>query len=279
MNPIIGVFLIKSMRIIVNESILQEGYPEIQELNAIANEIILEFARLNSYLIPHLLDKEINYDSIVLEEDFTHTGEIKGEFPKLQKFLDKPIIIVFVTNIPNKLGSYESGRVQKVIRINNHNDIFLEELKDTIVDVKNYLGEHGGELNRNESEDLLGRCLRVAFKSTLVHELRHAYDDFISNSKFITDKKSKKYYEKYGDNGENEKMSPEQRQIYLTLPHEYWVRFTQAVLGVSIWDDFDKVKKVFIRLIKGWDLLSLKHQKRLLKALWLYYQGKKENNN
>lgn len=78
--------------------------------------------------------------------------------------------------------------------------------------------------------------LSFSFQSTIIHELRHAYDSFQSNYKYASDKKSEKYYDKLisleikkPDDSTYKILEKELKEIYYTLPHEYWARLAEYV--------------------------------------------------
>jgi hypothetical protein len=115
-------------------------------------------------------------------------------------------------------------------------------------------------------------------KPTITHELQHAYDDFKSDGKYITDKKSKNYYKNlmFSVNEPNEKLYKE----YLNLPHEYWARFSQFISVYRYYIKSRFVKQNFYTLLNSFKTSPIiqynyieedSDKKRLIKALYKYW--------
>ena len=135
--------------------------------------------------------------------------------------------------------------------------------------------------------------------STLLHELRHAYDDFRTRGKVFQSKESNKFFhdqisgkhkawrEYLGKKAEeiaDETLKKELNDIslqYIRLPHEVWARYTQALEHVSFVsmefdDDFKlpetmnpihDVMRDFKRHMVNFNVLPEKVKRRLFKAV------------
>lgn len=132
--------------------------------------------------------------------------------------------------------------------------------------------------------------------STLLHEMKHAYDYWVSNGKAIrqskeyTDKKNLVKKIKKSDNitDSDRDLVDNQFKEYRNLPHEIEARLTQALkdtsaIDVNVGDNgvevnlkpwkeyFDSVKFY----IRGWEDLPVKQQNRITKKIRKYYWGEK----
>lgn len=95
------------------------------------------------------------------------------------------------------------------------------------------------------------------FKTTLVHELVHAYDDFASQGKAF-----------------KHKIIPSEYDAYLSLPSEINARFMEVVkeLEHKKLDGWQAYLGAFRFEFKGWKLLTDDQKKRLVRRLAAEYQ-------
>jgi len=121
--------------------------------------------------------------------------------------------------------------------------------------------------------------------TVLKHELQHAYDNFISDGKYVSDKSSKKYYsnvENLKDDGKTSAFTN-----YLKLKHEINARFTQTIDEIPLDDssepnNFITLKNYlanFKSYFVGWDKISDKDRKYLYRRASQYYYKFKEKEN
>lgn len=117
------------------------------------------------------------------------------------------------------------------------------------------------------------------YGKNLLHELQHAYDAFRSKNLYAKDKRSKKYYKKLKNPQSNSLSDKEMDNLYLSLPHEYWARFSEFIGSIFFAGkpSFSVYLKVFKENFEGWDVLKNSDKIRLIKALYKYYTSKFPN--
>jgi len=254
------------MKIHITEAqykLLVEDVNSIPEIGKLANEVIEVFAEKN-YSVVRRIQRGI--DDISFNSDSLNFKDIifnVDSYSVLKDFIENSSIsITFRDNLPGRSrvkGNYDSGRV---------NIFYGDYFKDIL---KYQIGLYGDkEINSSEAKWTFKIALGATFRSTLIHELQHAYDDYRSSGKYASDKKSKKYYS--GRNSSIEK-SDEEYKIYLTLPHEYWARFSQTVLdifkeGIEFQELYDNFKRSSIMQFEN---LADSDKRRLIKALYGYW--------
>lgn len=145
-------------------------------------------------------------------------------------------------------------------------------------------------LTSPEMETYLERTDRYAFedlfrnaKSTLIHELKHWYDDITTNGRVFDDLKSKRYYdEKVENRNRNEEEKKKFYERYLKLNHEISARFAQIMqdLYFTRIDSLQDMVNYFEDNFVGWKILNNKQQRGLIrKASQLYWERIKHRNN
>jgi len=149
---------------------------------------------------------------------------------------------------------------------------------------------------------LLKKYMDNFFGSTLLHELQHAYDGFISKGKALIDKKQMRTDDRREElmlKSKRSELTPEEiKELdksyndYLRYTHEINARFAQVikvlgfvetVYGDSPYEDFgkklvewDRVMTQFRYLFSGWDIMSGKMKKRLMGRLYKIYNRVKD---
>ena len=256
---------------------LTEAYNAVDEIKDLTTDIILYFAEQNFPLIARLNRRGIHQNFIHFNNEFMG---INPQYIDINKYkVLKPFInsgscyIQFVTGI-NVNGSYGNGRIE----INMDRKEFIENLTYSMSIVDRDPDDN--TISRDDAYRIIRTAIGVAFRSTLMHEIRHAYDDFISKNNYATDKKSLDYYKNKPDDPRkpNFSISPEEYKIYLTLPHEYWARFTQVIHDINKSKQFKEFFNQFKSKINGWDLLTQNHKQRLSKAAYRYWDLKSNLN-
>jgi len=257
---------------------INEGYREVNELVKLADLIIKKIAELNINIVKYYLNRNKNFERFYLMDLsydlFMDNKELVDQFniikPFIERILNKPeyditINFVLTENLTAK-GSYSKNRENPYINLYHDDKSFKYFLK-----IVNNTGEF--------TVDKLVKVLNQTTKTTLVHELQHAFDDFKSKAKFDTDKKSIEYYKNKANktNIDNELLSQ-----YLNLPHEYWARFSEYIsskndnylknIGIhKFFDDFKSSEIIELNKID-----DIKDRKKLLKALYKYWYLKYE---
>lgn len=270
-----------------NETLLDESVESQYNLEQIANEILKEAGELN-YLT--FKDKEVI--DLLVTPILTRNLEYKKVDDNFVDIFTKgnPLTIKFIKNDYNKdiSGTYVKTRGifgRNEIEL-NYKTQFINDLNDD----KNTGGLTSGILWYSK--------FYYKFHSILLHELQHAYDDYIS--------KGKVFNKKNDDIGEairnindktNNDLVFEIYKNYLNLPHEINARFAQAIQKTRMWNlkeetwdkiinDFKLCFKDFKSNFVGWNVLDEKYKKRITNRvykLWdskyqIYYQLKKKEN-
>ncbi len=253
--------------------LLNEGINDIKEFTLMVNNIILFFTEAN-YPIINRIHKR-GTDNIHFNCDSESIRDICNyeDFPILGKFILKSNVRIYFV-----LDSISSGGVYanyNIIKINQSNKEFLDNIKYNLNITEKDADDNS--ITADDCKRILRTALGVAFRSVLLHELQHAYDDFRSKGKYTHDKLSQDYYKKlkYAYDDVKSKMSEEERKIYLSLPHEYWARFNEFLSDISAFNFKRKGLKFFLDYFKqnfvGYEHISDDAKKRLSKALYKFY--------
>lgn len=205
--------------------LIKEGYKEADELDKLATEIITFFTEKN-YPIVNRINKRSNKENVkdyyfnfnmVNIEDAIIKKEIYNELEDFISIRNRPLWIIISDNIKY---SHYSGN-ENIIRLKNQEYKF-KELLDYHIKVAPK-DPDDNSINADYAKRIIRSILGTLYRSTLVHELQHAYDHFRSNGKYTNDKKSRNYYKNF--NAMVDDMSNKNFLKYLKLPHEYWARF------------------------------------------------------
>lgn len=249
--------------------ILKEGHAEINEINNLALDVISYFAKNNIELVK---DFSEGLDSVQLK-----TRKIKlkqtiydiEKYPLLNNFINEfPIEIEMIKGLKS-VGSWFSYEGNGgAIALKFYEEDFKSDLEMFVRDYK---------LKTNFTYEIAHEILTELFmdmKRALVHELQHAFDDYRSNGKYDTDKKSKRYYKTdtydfFADDTED----PKDILLYYKLPHEYWARFSDFVTRrfTDYQKPFNIVFDNFKLWFKGYSILPENDKIRLQKALYKYW--------
>jgi hypothetical protein len=280
---------------------IEEGYREADELILLTTDIITYFGNANWFTLKQIAKEEkftrYNLDfqnnNIKLYEIVETINKVAVRdntkySDNIKKFIGSAgVTIHFVTNIASsglysksisqmEFGNTTIPRKDNRIYINLNDGKFIKSL------------EHEGifeySFTPEEFQEMLKKALTAGLKDTIVHELQHAYDDFISNGKYASDKRSKKYYANntYNSFDPESKMSDKQYEQYLNLPHEYWARFSEALASIDVrpdLDDFNSVFNDFKYSFAGYETLLPNAKKRILNSLYKFYVLKKDKLN
>lgn len=204
----------------VKRHIITERYSVVDELLLLSIELTEIISRKNN-IIYHLYN-HYNESGVLVDDFFdykfsvTLLSEIKNidKYQKIGKFIidNKSTKILFYIDSNDDAGGLYDDK-KKIIYLNAlyiNTDENIELIEN--LDYEDRYGTN--ELN----EDLF----ISTFTSSLLHELRHHYDSYISKGKYDSDKKSIKYYD-------NREKGVENLDLYYRLPHEYWARLTQFI--------------------------------------------------
>jgi hypothetical protein len=221
-----------------------------------------------------------------------------SDFDVLQEFMSScKLTIEFMTkSIAKTKKGYDSDNEGVFKPDSYYNSKVIIYIEDSVVEDANTKTKESNieDLDRSDfnfiiypSEDTF---------STLLHEMKHAYDYWISNGKAV--KQSKEYTDrknvvkkiKSSDNitDSDREVVDKQFKEYRNLPHEIEARLAQALKdtsaidvnvgenGVEVnlkpWKEYFDSVKLFIR---GWKDLPTKQQNRITKKIRKYYWGEK----
>jgi hypothetical protein len=263
----------------MNKNILKEGYKEIDELSYLANMIIEELSKKHYTITNKIIENKPSVFYFIESKFYIYNDIIKNnesKFTIINDFIknlsnnqnDIKILISHIINKDN--GNYDSNN--KTITIYNATKI-IPAIKDYIK--SNEINE---PIPNSQQYKIFNLFAQDLLKPTLTHELQHAYDDFKSNGKYRTDKKSKNYYKNlmFSLNEPNENIYKD----YLNLPHEYWARFSKYISKYPIFIKSRFVEQNFYTLLNSFKTSPIiqynqieedSDKKRLIKALYKYW--------
>ena len=272
-----------AFRQMVGESTLKEGRDEIKEINQLATDIIDYLTEQNMRFLKDFVSglsrSAANFN--VWEFSLDHGVTDINKYTFLKSFLREfPIKIVIVKGLNDAGGVWVSygGGDGGEINLKLHEGDFIGELDW-------FCEEYNLRYNWNDENAYAGLryVLNDEFKNTLVHELQHAFDDYRSGGKYVSDKKSKNYYKDldYSPFKTNTSRTDSQKAAYYGLPHEYWARFSSYITRNFINFDrpFKDMAEDFKLWFQGYNRLGENDKKRLQKALYKYWSEENEIKN
>lgn len=291
-------------------SILQEGMSEYRALSFLAKEAILILSKNNFDLYtgyvehnthPHdALRSAIRYDdlkSILSDEELSGTD-----------------VAAMISNINGRIGfAYRTDKQ------NIHGDYGSKKDDGNIIysEINLFYGPqflHGLKQFNNGLVDIqrLTTILIQAYERVLVHELKHALDDYRLGEHFNKDSEFKRKYSTsapspptFTDEDDTEWL--EYYRQYLNLPHEVWARFAEVVHNTEFKElDHDIMFKVMpdgspggiyhmndlgsairsLQRMRGWEYMDQRQKRRLINAMsgiwheeneWVKENNKKVN--
>lgn len=253
---------------------LNEGYKETDELDKLATEIITYFANKNFSIVNRIYKRKNNNYSFNVDGDYLNNiVNNKNDYKLVNNLIENNLYFSWNDNTIYSYFTYKPFQ----IKIKYPNKNFIETLNYHISLL--HKDPDDNSISKEDAIRALKTSLGVAYRSTIIHELKHAYDYLISKGNFDKDKRSKLYYKKYNHDHE---MTPEQYQEYLNLPHEYQARFSQFLshINYELKKDFNYILYVFknSNIIKYNRINDPKDKKRLIKALYKYWYLKQNEN-
>lgn len=220
--------------------------------------------RYNDNLSVMLLDRKGRGSVVSIDFDSVKYPKFLEDFFKHLEY-DPPSIRFYmgVYFIEKRIGGNYSPQT-KDINVFVYNERVLSEMIDVF---KKY----------NNQSRIVNQFERIldGYNSILVHELTHAYDDYISSGKFMP-----KDYKSIGGEGDD-------WEEYASQNLEVNARYASTIakltdMGVKYTLDFDGVLDEFKRRFQGWNTISNEQQKRLTNRLYAWYtepiEGKREKN-
>jgi len=246
----------------IDEELIDEDFNSQKYMGKLATDILK--AHIHDYIVKILANAGREPSNVTSRP----LAQVDGDYGVLNKFVHKFYLAFKFEDLGNASGVFfpfdgKGGMIKLNI--------------DSNVIYRGFIAKRELGASIPLTEELIfhgitnGNLLTV-----LTHELQHAYDNFISNGKFISDKASKKYY------ANQNKINPsnqtdDQYTTYVKLPHEINARFTQTIDDISLLDkkkNFISLKIYLDELRKNfyaWDKINPNDKKKLYRRASQYY--------
>lgn len=255
---------------------ISEGYREVDEIAQLADQVIEAFANgSNTDIVVDICvnhNNKVNFNTNYLT--IKKIGE-KGNYNIIADFINKSNNIIKFSKMVHN-GSFAS--YSNTININSALSTFIPYLMEIFTKYE-LNGKKSGYDVLSKTKEILIDAMTKAFRSVMIHELQHAYDSFVSNDRYRTDDKSIRYYQRTSDeNGvmQNSKRTPAEREVYFSLPHEYWARFSDSITQIDFeGKTMEEIIPLFQTKFKKWSEMSPTTKVRLNKALYKYFDYRK----
>lgn len=273
---------------------LKESLSEERYLDNLSNMILKHIAEQILNKNGHLVYKKTYEDDgathyQIYSPDFDiykYTLELDGFPENIKNWIEHQgiRIIMSLREKSSIKGYYKSPKT--IYLCYNSQDSFLKDIWE--MQNKKYISFGSTVPQESTSTDIYVK-LYFPFHSTLLHELRHAFDDYRSKGNYLNTKRWEKYkiksdaLEPFNPESEQSvKQHSEKHKSYLKLAHEINARFSQALAKVRF-DKFDdnwehKSKKPFNEVLKdfkyefeNWRILTPKMQQWITKRLYKYW--------
>lgn len=259
-------------------NIIQESYKEVDELDELTTDIIIYFAKHNKNGIRKVHDdRTMRFEFITDTATLLQCVDDLDKYKVLYEFINEVTLKIF---FDNSTKNYYYSSDKKCIYLGTQPGYASDWFNNNIIYFFDHFNIDPDEyITTDECYKIARTSLGVGYRSIILHELQHALDHFKSDGKYHSDKKSKKYYKelKHDPADPNSPdMTPEEYDIYLTLPHEYWARFSEWLSNMNfINKDFKHIFNIFRQTFTGYNLLDEKHKRIMQRALYNYWDMKK----
>jgi hypothetical protein len=224
----------------------------------------------------------MNITSIIKEVINENQTAVVGEIAMLAKEIcDYIVTKIRLSNNTTTITNLKPFYIDEVIRDRNQyktitniidNDISVHFVDKMSTPAKYYSQENNKAIVLDGSDTAFmysGDCDKI--RVMLTHELQHAYDDIISKGRYKTDKKSRNYYKKYGD---NTAMTFDRLVSYINLPHEYRAITTEILSTINpLNKTFEDYRKEFISKFEMYNNLSPNNKKKVNKIIYVYWNN------
>ena len=271
--------------------ILREGYKEVDELERLAEACIDLIIKQNSQRIAPVFKwrfdnpkTSFNEFQEIIRNNFFFSNQTIGikeagkggsGYPILKEFIKESGIRVEFSNKAGTSGVYVGGSLKRIY-IKMDTKPFANDFAYQVDIAMHLLKKLPPESKMINALDIV---MGANIRSTLIHELQHAYDDWRSGGKYDRNKRTADYRKTYSTDtlsGGDVTFSPEHWAKYVQLPHEYWARFSQTVRDIFMFPaayekPFPDIQKKFVEKFPGYKLMQEPDKKRLLKALYKYW--------
>lgn len=260
--------------------LLKENFDVINELSQLSTDILR--AAIRSFVVKAI--KERNSLN-VFSSFFNIFDKINGKYVKLKPFLTEFMLTLkFTRNIGEKIaGQFKTFTEDEGMLL----------LRLSPQQISNTLNKHVlPRLSEPITEETINEMVSAVYQDIITdeihdiiaHELQHAYDSWRSGGMYVASKAGRKYNSKYSN--DKFQLTDKQYYDYLRLPHEVNARFTEVVKRLKPFVkkpdgsidlvDFNQFKSDFERFYQGFDVITPKMGKRLIKRLYNYYSSIKQ---
>ena len=261
--------------------LLKENFEVIDDIGKLSTDI-LKTAIRNFVVIAIKEKNALNVFSSI----FRVFDKLTGNYIKIKDFLlDFSLTLKFSRDLGEKtIGQFKTYTENEGLLLLKLSPQEISQSLQRHV-ISNLSGPITPEIVNNMVNKVYNDVITNEIHDTIAHELQHGYDSWRSADMYTASKSARKYRDKYTDN--KAPMTDKQYYDYLRLPHEINARFTEIVKRIKVISklddgsfgmvDFDNVKSDFEKLYPGFRLIQPKMAKRLIKRLYNYYIGVKEN--
>ena len=270
---------------------LFENYSTQKDLELLTNTILKIIAQNTFIDINDNTDSINDFSSLYLKDINPESFKYLEEF--LYNFKDLEIHIVNRT----EFYKYSKDATASYLTIKDNNNTIIQRLillkeNESVLELINNIIHL---LTKDNKDVILQRIIGILqskYKSHLIHELKHAYDDYISGNKKFTE--PKKYNQKIENLKDDEADFLAKHYIEtLNLPYETDARFSSAIASTKFYTcDLDKSFELnkdvyaikpfndalldFKRNMFNYKLLIDSEKKRVLKKFSQFYELEKE---
>ena len=277
--------------------ILREGYKEIDELERLSEACIRLIIKENSQRIQPVFkwrfdnpNKSFDEFTEIIRKNFFFSNQTIGikeagkggsGYSLLKDFIKDSGVRVEFSNKAGTPGVYGGGTLKRIY-IKMDTKPFAKDFAYQ-VDIAMHL------LKKIPSQSEIIKAFSIVMganmRSTLIHELQHAYDDWRSGGKYDKNKQTSDYKKKYTKDtlsGGEVTFDTDHWAKYAQLPHEYWARFSQTVRDIFMFPaayekPFSDIQKKFVGKFPGYKIMQEPDKKRLFKALYKYWDENRKN--
>ena len=258
-----------------------ESIASQKSIETLANDILRDMAKL--YMDNMVVSKFGNGKYIMFEKYYVININSDKYDNDTKKFIDDTNLKIVLDEKNNTTTKASYTPYHNIITLNYEKE-FNEKIQYELNNPEK-LGNYIMEYN----ETKLYATLYNEFNKYLIHELQHAWDDWITKGKFQNTKKWDKYLKNkimlQTNKNLDYKTKSNIHKQYLKLPHEINARFTDAMKETTrdMWkmdDDWVYHKQPFEDVVKNfklnyehWREMSPTVQKRLLHRLYQFWEA------
>lgn len=268
--------------------LLFETYTSQKQLEKICDEIIEKMAEKTDN---YFKGKSVNQIMSI------KLGEIDNPYEDMKYFIEEFSDMIIAIIDPESVDNFEFKTDGVYLNRGNIFYIFIKEKYSTIERINDY-----PKTLYKSRKDAIINYATSDYKSYLLHEILHAYDDFRSFGKALDMKKSKYYSntKQYDELKSKENKTEEEKKLltmfdkdYLNVRFEVDARLSQALYKTEFFNidldlsleknkdyckirDFKDVLRDFKSKMGAFNALDEKQKKRVLSKLGSFYEKEKD---